>query len=108
MSAAEELFPIQVSRAEWDTVRSILQVRVPDRDVWAFGSRANGRAKPYSDLDLGLCGSEALSLPCLAVLAEDFEESDLPFRVDLIDLGNAEPAFADRVRRAGVLIQRHR
>ncbi len=33
-------------------VRAILQRRVPQYDVWAFGSRVQGRVKVHSDLDL--------------------------------------------------------
>jgi predicted nucleotidyltransferase len=35
-------------------VQHILQRRVPTFDVWAFGSRVKGTAKPYSDLDLAV------------------------------------------------------
>ena len=37
-------------------VRGILQEIAPDREVWAFGSRVKGTAKPYSDLDLVIRG----------------------------------------------------
>ncbi len=97
--------PIKVTRIEWEIIHTILQSLVPGNDVWAFGSRVDGTAKPYSDLDLALAGSEEISLPRRAALAEAFEHSELPFRVDLIDLLNVEKAFAERVRRVGALIQ---
>lgn len=53
-------------------------------EIRAFGSRSTNRAKPYSDLDLVIMGNHALSDLTLAELALDFEESDLPFRVDLL------------------------
>ena len=97
--------PINVSLGEWDIVRETLQSHVPDTEVWAFGSRANGVAKPYSDLDLALLGEAAVTLPRLAELAEVFEQSDLRFRVDLIDLLTVDPVFRERVTRSGVRIQ---
>ncbi len=100
--------PIAVDDADWQQVLSILEARVPERDVWAFGSRATGEAKRFSDLDLALAGAEPLSLTARAQLAEDFEVSDLPFRVDLIDLAVVEPSFSARVLGTGVLIQKGR
>lgn len=35
---------------------AILQTEVPEREIWAFGSRATGAAKAHSDLDLAVMG----------------------------------------------------
>lgn len=73
-------------------VEAILHAHVPGREVWAFGSRARCCAKPYSDLDLAIMGEEAISLDTLAALNEAFAESDLPWKVDVVDwarLGSA-------------------
>jgi predicted nucleotidyltransferase len=68
-----------------DAVRRILARHVPDREVRAFGSRVTGRAWRYSDLDLVILGAEPLPALTLARLRADFEDSDLPFRVDVIE-----------------------
>ncbi|WP_293865168.1 nucleotidyltransferase family protein [uncultured Alsobacter sp.] len=86
-------------------IRAILSAKIPDREVLAFGSRARGRAKPFSDLDLAILGQDALPLPQLAELREAFEDSDLPFRVDLVDWNTIEDAFRAIIRREAVLIQ---
>lgn len=67
----------------------------PDAKIWVFGSRATGRARLYSDLDLALDAGRRLTLDELARLAEAFSESDLPYKVDLIDWH----AIDDRFRR---------
>ena len=41
--------PIDVRPDLWRIVSSILQKHVPQYEVWAFGSRAKGTAKRYSD-----------------------------------------------------------
>ena len=41
---------IDISPEQWEIVRDILQRYVPDREVWAFGSRAKWTAKEFSDL----------------------------------------------------------
>ena len=65
-----------------DIVRAHLP---PGIAVWVFGSRATGRARQYSDLDLAIDAGRPLSLDETARLAEAFGESDLPYRVDLVD-----------------------
>lgn len=66
-----------------EIVTRILQEHFPNRQTRAFGSRANGRAKPWSDLDLVILGEQPVNDLDLAEARADFEESDLPFRVDL-------------------------
>ena len=105
MEGLKEATSVSLNQAEWQILLEILRAKVPDRDVWVFGSRATGKAKPYSDLDLGLAGTAALPLACEGELAEAFAESDLPFRVDVVDLFSVESSFSERVRRDGVLIQ---
>jgi type I restriction enzyme S subunit len=89
----------------WAIVRRILRRHVPDRKVLAFGSRATWTAKDYSDLDLAILGDEPLSLDAMSALAEGFRESDLPFKVDLVDWARIDEAFRNIVRRDGVYVQ---
>ena len=49
---------------------------------YAYGSRVKGEAKKYSDLDL--CYQKEIPLNILSHIREEFENSDLPFKVDLI------------------------
>ena len=70
---------------EWEIVRDLLARHLPNREVWAFGSRVKGTAKPYSDLDLAVLGENPLPLATMADLAEDFSDSDFPFKVDIVD-----------------------
>ena len=46
-----------------------------------------------SDLDLVLEGPEVLALSLLAELAEAFEQSDLPWKVDLVDRNAVSTSF---------------
>lgn len=79
-------------------VREILQRGLPpDARVWAFGSRATGRARRYSDLDLAIDAGRPLRLDEHAELAEAFTESDLPYKVDVVDWRNLGEAFRARI-----------
>lgn len=70
--------------------------------VRVFGSRAKWTAKPHSDLDLALKGKEPLPRSVLGDLAEAFSESDLPFRVDVVDWHTVAPSFQAVIDRDGV------
>lgn len=54
-------------------------------DVFAFGSRVKGGYRPNSDLDLWLKSKEKFPRRILSELRERFEESHLPFKVDLLE-----------------------
>lgn len=96
---------VEAAEADLDTVKAILHAHLPGREVWAFGSRARRCAKPYSDLDLVIMGDEPLSLDALAVLNEAFAESDLPWKVDVVDWARMSDAFRRIVEQGRVVLQ---
>jgi len=85
-------------------IRSILTRHVPGREVWAFGSRTTGKARAYSDLDLCIVGDLPLDPAVTASLAEDFSESDLPYKVDLVDWARTSPSFRAIIEREKVVL----
>lgn len=75
-------------------VRSILSNHLDAAvKVLVFGSRVTGKHKPFSDLDLCLKGHQTLSLETITALNDDFEDSDLPIRIDLVDWNSITPEF---------------
>ena len=67
-------------------VLDILGANLPQgTKTWVFGSRATGRARRYSDLDLAIDAGRPLTLDEIARLSEAFSDSDLPYRVDFLD-----------------------
>ena len=83
-------------------VAGIVRGTLADAEVYAFGSRATGRARPYSDLDLLVVRAQALSLAERAALRDQFERSTLPFRVDIVEAAGLSDAMAARVARERV------
>lgn len=84
---------LQLSDSEWQQVSAILQRYLPHYEIWAFGSRVKGSAKPYSDLDLAIISDTPLPLALLAEVAEALSESDLPWKVDLVDWATTSERF---------------
>jgi type I restriction enzyme S subunit len=76
---------ICVSEQELAIILDILKRYAPDCEARAFGSRYKWTSNDYSDLDLALTGKAKLGLSRLGRIRDAFEESDLPFRVDVLD-----------------------
>ena len=96
---------IDIRPDHWNIVQGILQKHVPQCEVWAFGSRATWKAKEFSDLDLAIISDQPLSLDISASLRDDFSESDLPWKVDVVDWATTSESFRKIIERDGVVVQ---
>lgn len=96
---------IDIHPVHWAIVRRILQKHVPQYAVWAFGSRAKWSAKEYSDLDLAIITDKSLPLSISAALDEDFSESDLPWKVDVVDWATTSEVFRKVIAQDKVVLQ---
>ena len=73
---------IDVTAGERRTVLALLNRHLPNTTAWAYGSRVKWTSRPESDLDLVVFARPEQSA-MVAELREAFDESDLPFSVDL-------------------------
>ena len=86
-------------------IRGILKRHLPPNiSVWVFGSRAKLTTTNASDLDLVLEGDGKLGYDIMDALKDDFEESDLPYSVDVVDLNTVNPAFKQIVNGQKILL----
>jgi len=74
-----------------------------DAAIWLFGSCARGEARQHSDIDIAILPRDELPSAFFAELAAEFEESTIPYDVDLVDLRRADAALVEEVRREGVI-----
>lgn len=89
---------LQVDPAHLAMVRAILARHIPEGiAVWAFGSRATGKPKPFSDLDLALESDAPLPPGLIGDLAQAFEDSDLPWKVDVAEWSELSQAIRDHI-----------
>jgi predicted nucleotidyltransferase len=87
-----------------EVVRNILNRFVPEAEIIVFGSRIQGTAKPWSDLDLAIKAESALDWKLLAEIKDAFQESELPFRVDVMDWNDITDAFRKAIEGNGYVI----
>lgn len=86
------------------TVRSILSTCSSIEQALVYGSRAKGTYRPGSDIDITLIGTH-LNTDMLSKLSRLFDESNLPYMVDLSIMKNIDnPNLLDHIQRVGQVI----
>ena len=89
---------VALSLEQLHDVRQIIEHVTPGANVWIFGSRATGNARPFSDLDLLFTHPSKLTWAQRAALRDGFEASCLPFLVDVVESAGLNGAVADRIQ----------
>ena len=87
---------IDITPEERRTVLALLQRHLPGTAAWVYGSRAKWTSTPTSDLDLVVFATPEQQ-PQVGDLREAFEESNLPFRVDLFVWDDVPESFRQRI-----------
>lgn len=87
---------LQIKPEHLKIVTSILQENTKSK-VFAFGSRTKGTARELSDLDLLI--KDEITKVDLSKLREAFEESNLPFKVDLVVWADIEENFKKNIEK---------
>ncbi len=89
-------------------LEALLQKHLPDVEVWAYGSRVNGRSHDGSDLDLALRGPDLNEIPMgkLGEFEEAVRESNIPFLVEASDWARLPERFHREIERDHVVLPR--
>jgi type I restriction enzyme, S subunit len=96
---------IDINPKDWAILKGILDTYVPEYEVWAFGSRAKWSAKEYSDLDLAIITNKTLDISRNADLTNAFQDSPLPWKVDIVDWSAADESFRKRIIKDRIIIK---
>ena len=101
---------LDLPRRYRDQIEVLLRERVPDAEVWVYGSRVNGTNHGASDLDMVLRGPglEAIPMSRLADLSEALDRSNVPILVELHDWASLPESFHKEIERNYVVLQRYR
>jgi predicted nucleotidyltransferase len=100
-----DLTDIDLKPRDRDTLVSLLDQFLPHSTVWAFGSRITGNARPWSDLDL-VAFTKTEQGPQVSLLKEALEESNLPFRVDLLEWDRIPERFRETIKAEYVVLSK--
>ena len=87
-------------------LEALLRQHLPGVEVWAYGSRVNGRSYDGSDLDLVLRGSDLKEVPSdqLGDFEEAVRESNIPFLVEARDWTRLPERFHREIEREYVVL----
>ena len=96
---------IDIDNLQLDLIKRILSEVIPEYNVWAFGSRVNGRPQKFSDLDLALVSNEKIDWRVIERLKDAFSESDLPIMVDVVDFNSVSENFRKIISEKYSVIQ---
>jgi type I restriction enzyme S subunit len=96
---------VSLQPEELKCIKTIFQNIIPDREVWAFGSRTSAHHKPFSDLDVVVMGENALPVEKLADLHNALSESDLTFKVDVVVWSDLTNNFKSIIQNHYTVIQ---
>ncbi len=85
-----------------NTIHSIFSKYPEVQEVHIFGSRAKGIQKPGSDIDLAIM-NPGVNEMIVTKLLSDFEESSLPYKIDLIYFPALKQLeFIGHIKRIGI------
>lgn len=90
-----------LTERDMKTIEGILKEIPEIKEVRIFGSRAKGTFKPGSDVDLAVI-NEGVNSKTRIHLSVEFDESSLPFKVDLIYLPDLKDKdLIEHIERVG-------
>ena len=94
---------IDITIEQRETILALFEEHLPDTAAWIYGSRVTWTSRPQSDLDL-VVFSTPEQIGRVGALREAFEESNLPFRVDLFVWDDVPEAFREQIQAEHVVI----
>ena len=84
-------------------LKKIISCYLDDYKLYMFGSRVNGNARKYSDIDIAI-KSDKLTSSIKSKIESDFENSTLPYEVDVVDLNTISDDFKNLIKNTLVEI----
>ncbi len=68
-----------------------------------FGSRARGDYAKTSDIDIGILPKGEMNRKELILLREKVENSNIPYKVDVVNLSQTSKEFTEKALKEGIL-----
>ena len=94
---------IDITGEQRKTILALLEHHLPDTEAWVYGSRGKWTSRAQSDLDLVVFATNQQRRQ-VDSLREAFEESNLPFRVDLFVWDEVPVSFRERIKAEQVTL----
>lgn len=99
---------MQVKDADLNQLKKIFEKHLPDAEYYIFGSRAKGTAREASDIDIAVNSGDKIPLLLLSTIEEAFADSDIPYKVDFIDMQRIDDEFQRHILNNAIKLDIHR
>jgi len=95
-----------IYKSSLELLKGIIRDVFKDDDVTVilFGSRARGDYFETSDMDIAILPRSEMNKIKIALFRERIENSNIPYKVDVVDLSRASKQFTNKVLKEGVPI----
>lgn len=93
----------QIDPAIKQKVLGVLTVLFPTAKIYLFGSRAWGNARPLSDIDIAIDEGQKITIGRIGEARGMFEGSNIPLKIDVVDLHVLPKKWADHIVAEGIL-----
>ena len=93
---------IDLAPKQLGLLKKIIQQHIPDKTVWAYGSRVTWKADEASDIDLTVFDCTNVQID---ELKETLEESNLPISVDVMNWEEIPDNFKTNIKKQYVVLQ---
>lgn len=77
-------------------IKSTINQELKNYKLYIFGSRVKNKAKQYSDIDIAIDSAE-LTDKIKSKLEFLFEDSTIPYEIDIVDLNNITQSFKNLI-----------
>ena len=97
---------LHLSSRHREEIEALLHKHLPGVELWAYGSRVNGRSHDGSDLDLVLRSPKLAEIETsqLADFIEALQDSTIPFLVEARDWARLPESFHREIEHAHVVV----
>ena len=87
-------------------IENLFRRYLPDVDVWAYGSRVNGKSHPASDLDLVLRAPHLNNIDGIKLidLKSALTDSNIPFLVEVRDWSLLPKSFHEEIKKNYIVL----
>ena len=82
---------------------AIIEKYLPGSKIYLFGSRAKGRCRETSDVDISIDVGKKINSRLLYKIKDEIEESNIPYFVDVVDFNNVSEKMKEQILQGSVL-----
>ena len=81
----------------------VIRKYLPDCNIYLFGSRATGKAKEYSDIDIALDNFSVIDRRFLRKITDELEDTNIPLEIDVVDIYVSSDDLRAKIKKEGIL-----